>query len=591
MSLEPQLRSPRIVSLFWFVYLIVVTECAAKSCKLIPADPDWPSSEVWSQLNETIQGGLLQPTPPGAVCHPSQASYNATKCVVAQYAWSSPYFHDSDPVSSDWNNWNNDSCLPLPDLPCSSQGYPLYVINATTPDHVAAGIDFAREHNIRLVVKNSGHDYLGRSTAANSLSIWVHHMKGIDLREEPFRPLNCNFTIDEPSITAAAGAQMLEAYQAAAAKGYTVIGGGGRTVALGGFITGGGHSILAPHHGLAVDHVLELEVVTPRGEILTVNECQHQDLFWALRGGGGSTFGVITSVTMKIIPSPELTEMNFYISSPSDHPHVFDMIAYMVSKFPSLADAGVSGYPSIFNRVPTESGQGTSLVSGINGKIIMLDTRNEDDIKNILEPIFDHINSTWPGFTFASETKSYKSHYEWYEVNYDPSPVGYSNIMSSRLLDEKALTSNLTASKVAFERFSAGGQATVYIVSGKGVHQATPRGGSTASSPAWRSAYVHATASFAFAAVNETAKAEAEAAVTSWAAALRELSPNTGAYLNEADRNEPDWQNSFWGSTEDGNYPRLAQIKRQYDPDDVFWCTPCVGNEGWMEDGNRLCRI
>ncbi len=77
---------------------------------------------------------------------------------------------------------------------------------------------------------------------------------------------------------------MMEAYQATDAFNHTVVGGGGRTVALGGFITGAGHSILSPHFGLATDQVLEMEIVTPMGEILTLNEYQNTDLFWAMRG-------------------------------------------------------------------------------------------------------------------------------------------------------------------------------------------------------------------------------------------------------------------------------------------------------------------
>ncbi len=91
-------------------------------------------------------------------------------------------------------------------------------------------------------------------------------------------------TIAGTAITTGAGTQMLEAYQAAAPINHTVVGGGGRTVALGGFLTGAGHSILAPRYGLATDQVLEMDIVTPLGEILTLNECQNTDLFWAMRG-------------------------------------------------------------------------------------------------------------------------------------------------------------------------------------------------------------------------------------------------------------------------------------------------------------------
>lgn len=142
----------------------------------------------------------------------------------------------------------------------------------------------ARKNNIRLIVKNSGHDYLGRSSAPNALSIWVHHMKGIKEHPDGFSPTNCNVAIDGLAITAGAGTQMLEAYRATALFNRTVVGGNGRTVALGGFMTGGGHSILAPHYGMAADQVLEMELVTPGGDIAIANECQNTDLFWAMRG-------------------------------------------------------------------------------------------------------------------------------------------------------------------------------------------------------------------------------------------------------------------------------------------------------------------
>jgi hypothetical protein len=69
--------------------------------------------------------------------------------------------------------------------------------------------------------------------------------------------------------------------------------------------------------------------------------------------------------------------------------------------------------------------------------------------------------------------------------------------------------------------------------------------------------------------------------------ALRKLAPYSGAYVNEADPKEPKYQHTFWGS----NYPRLLRIKKELDPGDVFWCHPCVGDEGWKEEGANLCRV
>ena len=123
--------------------VVQVTGAAIETfCKAIPGSSDWPSLDIRDQLNQTTGGKLIQPIPPGAVCHPEQPSYNETRCSAVQYEWYDEYFHQRDPVSVEWNNWNNDSCLPDPNVPCSSDGYPLYVINATTAQHVKAGIDF-----------------------------------------------------------------------------------------------------------------------------------------------------------------------------------------------------------------------------------------------------------------------------------------------------------------------------------------------------------------------------------------------------------------------------------------------------------------
>lgn len=106
-----------------------------------------------------------------------------------------------------------------------------------------------------------------------------------------------------------------------------------------------------------------------------------------------------------------------------------------------------------------------------------------------------------------------------------------------------------------------------------------------------------------WAANNATAEASAVAAMEQRVTILRNLLPNSGAYINEvcilavfdsggsnhvkANRDEPDFQQAFWGT----NYPKLAAIKKAYDPTDVFWCYPCVGNEGWKEVGDKLCTV
>lgn len=108
-------------------------------------------------------------------------------------------------------------------------------------------------------------------------------MRGLAFHEG-FTPKGCGFSIEGPSVTAAAGVPMIEIDEQAHLNGLFVMSGGEGTVGLGGYLSGGGHSAMSSTFGLAADQVLEMEVVTPHGEILTVNECQNEDLFWAMRG-------------------------------------------------------------------------------------------------------------------------------------------------------------------------------------------------------------------------------------------------------------------------------------------------------------------
>ena len=99
---------------------------------------------------------------------------------------------------------------------------------------------------------------------------------------------------------------MGELNQIANASGLTIVSGGQHGVGYGGFAGAGGHSALGPTFGMAADNIFELEVVTPSGDILTVNECENQDLFWALRG---------------VSKSPSICQISQLIVSREEHQH------------------------------------------------------------------------------------------------------------------------------------------------------------------------------------------------------------------------------------------------------------------------------
>jgi FAD/FMN-containing dehydrogenase len=104
-----------------------------------------------------------------------------------------------------------------------------------------------------------------------------------------FSPQGCNITLNVPAVTVGSGTQMRELYRAAADRNYMIVGGTSTTVSVGGYLTGGGHSALSPLFGMGADNVIQFEIVTADGQLLTANECLNSDLFWAVRGVSAQT--------------------------------------------------------------------------------------------------------------------------------------------------------------------------------------------------------------------------------------------------------------------------------------------------------------
>jgi hypothetical protein len=102
---------------------------------------------------------------------------------------------------------------------------------------------------------------------------------------------------------------------------------------------------------MGADNVLEATVLLPSGDIVTTNSCQHPDLFFAIRGGGGSTYGVILSVVMKAHPSPQTAHQMFFMTSKSKEAssRFYDATAYLFSEFPRLKEGGMQGYFGLRN--------------------------------------------------------------------------------------------------------------------------------------------------------------------------------------------------------------------------------------------------
>ena len=176
-------------------------------------------------------------------------------------------------------------------------------MNASTAGDAIAAVRFAQQHNIRLVIKSTGHDLLGRSSGSGSLSIWMHSFKEITIFENFTARYEHNDYYQGPAARIGTGLVAYEVFEATKKKGLRVLGGTCPSVSIGGgYTSGGGHSLLSTKYGLSADNVLEWDVVTASGQRVTATPSQNTDLYWALSGGGTGVFAIIISVVVKAFP-------------------------------------------------------------------------------------------------------------------------------------------------------------------------------------------------------------------------------------------------------------------------------------------------
>ncbi|KAL2167350.1 hypothetical protein VTG60DRAFT_1383 [Thermothelomyces hinnuleus] len=222
----------------------------------------------------------------------------------------------SQPAAALWTYFTNDTCVSTqnPTDKCTLGYYGVYVINETKLQHVKAGIDFARQNNIRLVVRNTGHDFIGRSTGYGPLVINTHDFQQIQWIDSYEGPGSCR----GGAVTIGAGVQGKTILSKGHARNPPLVVVTGECPAAGisgGFIQGGGHGPWTTLKGFSADNVLSFEAITASGKYVTANEKVNPDLFWALKGGGPASYAVILSVTMKTFPDIPSAGATLYINT------------------------------------------------------------------------------------------------------------------------------------------------------------------------------------------------------------------------------------------------------------------------------------
>ncbi|KAK1142479.1 hypothetical protein N8T08_007841 [Aspergillus melleus] len=194
----------------------------------------------------------------------------------------------------------------------------------------------------------SGHDLLGKSEGYGALQVWIKYMrKGILIKDTYTSSQECiKSKWNGTAITIAGGYIWDDVYKLAFPRNLTVVGGGDPTVGcIGGYIQGGGHSPASRDYGLAADQILEAQVLLANGTTVTASPCQNSDLYFAIRGGGAGTYGIVTSATVKAYPSKPIVAQSLTISPLSDNlDPLLEAVTDIHAAYPHISDAGFSGY-------------------------------------------------------------------------------------------------------------------------------------------------------------------------------------------------------------------------------------------------------
>jgi hypothetical protein len=477
---------------------------------------------------------------------------------------------------------------------------------AECASHIQQAVRFAKRHNLRLVIKNSGHDFFGRSTAPESLQILTNRMKDIQLSDN-FKPAGAPKHKSEGSaVTIGAGVSLQELYPAAGKQGKTVVAGVSHTVgAAGGYIQGGGHSFLGYWKGMSTDNVLEYTVVTAnvceqpdagecelissQGHMVIANNYQNTDLFWALRGGGGGTFGVVVTVTLRTFDEGPVVYGNLNVSTVAGDPNFWQAMTDFHAALPAMND-GAGGYYWMTPNIPVNNTLNVSELS------IILMAANQTDtamMDRLYAPFRSKLNAT-SGVSTQYESLSFPNIHTLLSDLLLPGGedlTGRNTILGSRLFSRDLLVSPGGPKKLVSAlrklRFDSGQGITGHIVAG-GLVAKNGRTIDSALNPAWRKAATHI--DFARAWPPSATLAERDAIIRHLTDVeipiLKAVEGSKmGSYMNEANAYEPDFQTEFWGS----NYPRLYRIKQKWDPTGLFIVRKGVGSEDWDDAG--LCRV
>ncbi len=566
------------------------------TARVRPGDPGWPGTAEWDRLRLAVQGNLIALRSPLDAC---RAAPDGEACRQLFKELKNPYFIGDSPVLTQTCGWV-DAWTAQPST---------YAVAARSAADVVAAVNFAREKNLRLVVKGGGHSYLGTSNAADSLLIWTRAMRAIAVHDA-FVPQGCaDIAAPVPAVTVGAGAIWGHTYDAVTTgAGRYVQGGGCLTVGVAGLVQGGGFGTYSKRYGTAGAALLEAEIVTADGVVRIANSCTNPELFWALKGGGGGTFGVVTRLTLRTW----------------DLPDVFGLVGTMIharsrAAYRQLLGRFVGFYAeSLFN---PHWGEVAKLLPGNRLQIGMIfQGLDKARVAALWRPFLDWVAGAPDDFTMTPPVivtapgrhgwdAAFFDRYAPRAVMHDDRPgAPAANIFWSdnhaeaghfihgfnslwlpaallrperreTLADALMAASRHWAIEMHFQKGLAGAPPGVIAAA-----RNTPMNPSA--TEAFMLAIIAGEEQPAFPGLpghepNLRAARRDAARIERATAELRKVAPAPGAYVAESSYFQADWQQAYWGP----NYQRLLAVKQTYDPDGLFFVRHGVGSEGWRDDG------
>jgi len=608
-------------------------------CRCLPTNTSCWSAIPWSTLNASIGGRLVAAVDPLSPCVLNTSSTECDQVLINSddEFWltdqPSGYLH-----TGLFGRWNLSTRLAS------------YAVMAESASDVSNAVIFAFKYNLRVAVKNTGHDWFTRSSAPGSLLIWTHLLKNITFGTY----YGCNETKGIPSVTIGAGVQFNELYPAAQERNLTVVGGTCDSVGAAGCWLGGCYGTWSKMYGSGASNIISATVVLANGDIVVAEECSFGDLRWSLQGGGGGLAGVVIELTARTHPAPrfvlqasggysasdeegwqQLLELQFHVTNQLMAPAWGGGVGWNAG---SNGGGGVSFWSKGFEITEAEGEQlmtpfdalVASDPSRFSGKVEWstwnastwtpgqgfpwMEAHPDREISTGLLASFSRypVKAQWATPSAAAALSSSIINFTRLMptavkgisggIDFEKGSLGTSPDAMSRVMATSVNPVVVNSSGLLLIMYNVPSLPSVPPSAGL-LKRLWPRLQSYLAldpndpllSLCSKGANGDDVSAVACLEQWQTERAPPiQAALSIARSAMMATFPNvdqtgnpfSGAYIHETDYDDEEWQQSQWG---DATYAALKAIKYKYDPQGLFICHHCVGSDDWSEDGN--CRI